>query len=138
MQTQTTGKVRGIIANLIPLKLTDRLLKTRFVSFIWGDTRLMAEVIKVAGNNASAQVYESTRGLRVGDNVTLKAICWNNLGPACPAIMMGCKITWATMEGVFLKRGEYTEPIDREKKWDFEPLAKKGDTVTAGDWRLAR
>src|SRR6056297_747634 len=39
-----------------------------------------------------------------------------------------------TMEGVFLKRGEYTDPLDNEKEWYFEPLVKKGDTVEAASW----
>jgi V/A-type H+-transporting ATPase subunit A len=38
------------------------------------------------------------------------------------------------MEGVFLTRGEYTDPLNREQKWNFEPIAKKGDSVTAGSW----
>jgi V/A-type H+-transporting ATPase subunit A len=38
------------------------------------------------------------------------------------------------MEGVFLKRGEYTDPLNREKKWEFKPMAKVGDEVQAGDW----
>ena len=36
------------------------------------------------------------------------------------------------MEGVFLRRGEYTFPLDNDKLWDFKPLAKVGDKVTAG------
>ena len=38
------------------------------------------------------------------------------------------------MEGVFLRRGEYTFPLDNDKLWDFKPLAKVGDKVTAGGW----
>ena len=38
------------------------------------------------------------------------------------------------MEGVFLKRGDYTDPLDREKLWDFTPIAQKGDKVIAADW----
>ena len=38
------------------------------------------------------------------------------------------------MEGVFLKRGDYTFALDNDKMWDFKPLAKAGDTVSAGDW----
>ena len=34
------------------------------------------------------------------------------------------------MEGVFLKRGDYTFALDNDKKWDFKPLAKAGDTVS--------
>ena len=136
MQTQTTGKVRGIIANLVTIEVDGPVAQNEICFIHLGDTRLMAEVIKVAGNNASAQVYESTRGLRVGDNVTFEGHMLEvNLGPGLLSSNYdGLQNNLATMEGVFLKRGEYTEPIDREKKWDFEPLAKKGDTVTAGDW----
>jgi V/A-type H+-transporting ATPase subunit A len=38
------------------------------------------------------------------------------------------------MEGVFLKRGQYTFPLNEEKLWSFKPLAKKGDKVSAGAW----
>ena len=38
------------------------------------------------------------------------------------------------MTGVFLKRGEYTDPLNHEKLWDFTPLAKAGDKVVAADW----
>jgi V/A-type H+-transporting ATPase subunit A len=38
------------------------------------------------------------------------------------------------MDGVFLKRGQYTDPLDRERLWDFTPLAKVGDTVQGSDW----
>jgi V/A-type H+-transporting ATPase subunit A len=38
------------------------------------------------------------------------------------------------MEDVFLKRGEYTLPIDLEKEWEFTPSAKEGDVVIAADW----
>jgi V/A-type H+-transporting ATPase subunit A len=35
---------------------------------------------------------------------------------------------------VFLKRGEYTDPLDHDAIWDFKPLAKAGDSVSAADW----
>ena len=38
------------------------------------------------------------------------------------------------MTGVFLKRGEYTYPLNDERLWDFKPLAHTGDTVEAGSW----
>jgi V/A-type H+-transporting ATPase subunit A len=39
-----------------------------------------------------------------------------------------------TMEGTFLRRGEYTDPFDFDKVWSFTPLAKSGDVLIAGDW----
>ena len=38
------------------------------------------------------------------------------------------------LTGVYLKRGEYSDALDPEKKWRFKPLAKKGDTIIAADW----
>ena len=38
------------------------------------------------------------------------------------------------MEGVFLKRGQYTDPLDRDREWDFIPIAKEGDVVQSSDW----
>ena len=46
----------------------------------------------------------------------------------------GLQNNLTTMTGVFLKRGEYTEPLDHEKLWDFTPIAKPGDQVIAADW----
>ena len=38
------------------------------------------------------------------------------------------------MDGLFINRGSITDPIDFDAKWEFKPLAKAGDKVTAGDW----
>ncbi|HPV87892.1 MAG TPA: V-type ATP synthase subunit A, partial [Bacteroidales bacterium] len=136
MQTQTTGKVRGIISNLVTIEVDGPVAQNEICYIHLEDTRLMAEVIKVVGKNAQVQVFESTRGLRVGDYVTFEGhLLEVALGPGLLSSKYdGLQNNLATMEDIFLKRGEYTEPIDREKKWDFEPLAQKGDTVTAGDW----
>ena len=38
------------------------------------------------------------------------------------------------MDGVFLKRGQYTYPLDKERKWHFVPLVKVGDEVGSSAW----
>jgi V/A-type H+/Na+-transporting ATPase subunit A len=38
------------------------------------------------------------------------------------------------MTGVYLKRGERTDPLDEDAKWPFTPLAGPGDAARAGDW----
>jgi V/A-type H+-transporting ATPase subunit A len=38
------------------------------------------------------------------------------------------------MDGVFLKRGQYTYPLDKESKWHFEPLVNVGDEVGPSAW----
>ena len=101
-----------------------------------GDAKLMAEVIKVTGKSASVQVYESTRGLKNGDIVEFEGHMLEvTLGPGLLSSNYdGLQNNLATMEDVFLKRGEYTLPIDLEKEWEFTPSAKEGDVVIAADW----
>ena len=63
----TTGKVTGIISNLVTVEVDGPVSQNEICYIQLGDARLMAEVIKVTGRRASVQVYESTRGLRCGD-----------------------------------------------------------------------
>ena len=136
MQTKTTGIVKGIIANLLTIEVNGPVAQNEICYITLGDTQLMAEVIKVNGKFASAQVFESTRGLRVGDAVTFEGHMLEvQLGPGLLSSNYdGLQNNLATMEDVFLKRGEYTEPLDHTAKWDFKPLAKVGDCVQAADW----
>ena len=96
----------------------------------------MAEVIKVNGNLAQVQVFESTRGLKNGDTVEFEGKMLEiSLGPGLlSSVYDGLQNDLTAMEGVFLKRGDYTDPLDREKLWDFSPIAQKGDKVIAADW----
>ena len=96
----------------------------------------MAEVIKVIGKNAFVQVFESTRGMRVGDEAEFEGHMLEvTLGPGMLSRNYdGLQNDLDKMEGVFLRRGEYTFPLDNDKLWDFKPLAKVGDKVTAGGW----
>ena len=132
----TTGKVSGIIANLITVEVNGPVAQNEICYIKVGDTRLMAEVIKVNGKNASVQVYESTRGVKKGNDVEFMGYMLEaTLGPGLLSSNYdGLQNNLATMTGVFLERGEYTSPIDMEKSWDFTPIAKVGDTVVAADW----
>ena len=96
----------------------------------------MAEVIKVNGKNAAVQVFESTRGLKNGDTVEFEdRMLEATLGPGLLSNSYdGLQNDLTTMTGVFLKRGEYTDPLNHEKLWDFTPIAKPGDKVVAADW----
>lgn len=134
--SHTTGKVTGIISNLVTVEVDGPVSQNEICFIQLGDARLMAEVIKVTGKRASVQVYESTRGLRCGDKVEFQGhMLEATLGPGLLSSNYdGLQNNLATMEGVFLKRGEYTAPIDGNREWDFTPLAKAGDEVYAADW----
>lgn len=133
---QTTGKVIGIIANLVTVQVDGPVAENEICYIHLDDMRLMSEVIKVTGDIAFVQVYESTRGLKPGDSVEFQGYMLEvTLGPGLLSSNFdGLQNNLATMEGVFLKRGEYTKPLDEERLWDFTPLAQVGQKVVAADW----
>jgi V/A-type H+-transporting ATPase subunit A len=101
-----------------------------------GGDRLMAEVIKVTGDRVFVQVFESTRGLKVGAPAEFTGHMLEvTLGPGMLSRNYdGLQNDLDKMEGVFLKRGQYTYPLDKEKTWHFVPTAKPGDRVAASAW----
>ncbi|MBO4671910.1 MAG: V-type ATP synthase subunit A [Bacteroidales bacterium] len=132
----TNGIVTGIVSNLVTVQVDGPVGENELCHINLGGTRLLAEVIKVTGDKASVQVFESTRGLKNGDSVVfLGRMLEASLGPGLlSGIYDGLQNDLTTMEGVFLKRGEYTDPLDHEALWDFKPLASPGDKVVASDW----
>ena len=133
---KTTGTVTGIVSNLVTVSVDGPVAENELCYIRLDDTRLMAEVIKVGGRNAQVQVFESTRGLKNGCPVEFEGRMLEiTLGPGLlSSIYDGLQNDLTSMEGVFLKRGEYTDPLNREKTWDFTPLAAPGDKVQAADW----
>ena len=63
----TKGSVRGIVSNLVTVEVDGPVSQNEICYISVGGVKLMAEVIKVIGKNAYVQVFESTRGMRVGD-----------------------------------------------------------------------
>jgi V/A-type H+/Na+-transporting ATPase subunit A len=132
----TIGKVTGIIANLVIVEADERVAQNEICFINHEGTRLMAEVIKIMGRKVYVQVFESTRGLKVGSEVEFAGHMLEvTLGPGLLSKNFdGLQNDLDKMTGIFLKRGEYTEALEKDKDYDFEPIAKKNDTVKAGDW----
>jgi len=132
----TTGKVKGIISNLVTVEVDGPVAQNEICYILLGGVRLMAEVLKVNKENVFAQVFESTRGLKVGDSVEFTGHMLEvTLGPGMLSRNYdGLQNDLDKMEGVFLRRGEYNFPLDEERLWDFKPLAKAGDRVEAASW----
>jgi len=132
----TRGNVAGIIANLVIVEVDGPVSQNEICYINHEDTRLMAEVIKVQGIDAYVQVFESTRGLKIGTDVEFTGRMLEvTLGPGILSKNYdGLQNDLDKMEHIFLKRGEYTFPLDHDSIWGFKPLAKPGDTVIAGDW----
>ena len=133
---KTLGRVNGIISNIVIVKADGAVGQNEICYVYCGDIRMMAEVIKVIGDDAYVQVYDSTRGLKIGDKVEFVGHMLE--ATLAPGLLSrnydGLQNDLEKMDGLFINRGSITDPIDFEKKWEFSPLAKAGDKVTAGDW----
>ena len=131
-------KIVGVNGNLITVRYTGRVMQNEVAYAIVGDARLKCEVIRVRGDVADLQVFESTNGLKVGDEVEFTGELLSvELGPGLltqvyDGLQNPLKLL-AEHSGFFLQRGIYLRALDREAKWQFTPLAQAGDTCVAGD-----
>ena len=133
---KTTGRVNGIISNIVIVK-ADGPVAQNEICYVWtGDTKMMAEVIKVIGDDAYVQVYDSTRGLKIGDRVEFEGHMLE--ATLAPGLLSrnydGLQNDLEKMDSLFIERGSITDPIDFERTWEFTPLAKAGDKVSAASW----
>ncbi|MBQ3026668.1 MAG: V-type ATP synthase subunit A, partial [Alistipes sp.] len=133
---KTTGKVNGIISNIVIVKADGAVGQNEICYVYAGETKMMAEVIKVIGDDAYVQVFDSTRGLKIGDKVEFEGhMLEATLAPGMLSRNYdGLQNDLEKMDGLFIARGSITDPVDYEKKWEFKPLAKAGDKVSAGAW----
>ncbi len=133
---KTTGRVNGIISNIVIVKADGAVGQNEICYVYCGDTKMMAEVIKVIGDDAYVQVYDSTRGLKIGDKVEFAGHMLE--ATLAPGLLSrnydGLQNDLEKMESLFIERGSITDPVDFERKWAFKPLAKVGDKVSAAAW----
>lgn len=132
----TKGKVKGIISNLVTVAVDGPVSQNEICYITLGTVRLMAEVLKVNKDSVFVQVFESTRGLKVDDEVEFTGHMLEvTLGPGMLSRNYdGLQNDLDRLTGVFLKRGEYNFPLDKERLWDFKPLVAVGDKVEAASW----
>ncbi len=102
-----------------------------------GDLKLIGEVIRLMGDVAFIQVYESTSGLKPGESVK---------GTGQPlSVLLGPGVIGKIYDGIqrpldeiaqksgsFIGRGVATTPVDLKKKYKFVPAVKIGDEIGAG------
>ena len=132
----TKGTVSGVISNMVTLQVDGPVAQNEICYISVGDDKLMAEVIKVVGELVYVQVFESTRGLKMGAQAEFTGHMLEVLlGPGMLSKNYdGLQNDLDKMEGVFLHRGQYTYPLDKQRKWHFLPLAQVGDKVEAAAW----
>lgn len=102
-----------------------------------GESRLIGEVIRLTGDTAFIQVYESTSGLKPGEPV---------IGTGNPlSVLLGPGLIGriydgiqrplddiAKQSGAFISRGIAVDPVDKKKRYRFIPTVKVGDELEPG------
>lgn len=122
-----------------PLIVAENLADSKMFDVVKvGELGLIGEIIELRGDKASIEVYEETAGLGVGDKV---------VSTGAP---LSVELAPGLIEGIFdgiqrplnklvekygdrISRGIVVNNIDHDKKWDFIPTAKVGDTLSTGD-----
>ena len=103
-----------------------------------GSQHLIGEILNMTGDTASIQVYEETSGLGPGAVVQTTGMPMSvELGPGMlDNIYDGIQRPLPEMRrlaGDSITRGTDVPALNREKKWEFVPVAKPGDKVGPGD-----
>ena len=136
--TKTKGKVVGINGNMISVAF-EGLVTLNEVGYVEvGSKKLKSEVIRIRGEVAQLQVFEITKGIKVGDPVEFtEDLLSVELGPGLLGqVYDGLQNPLpelAEQAGYFLERGIYLNALSRTAKWHFTPSAKEGDTLNRAD-----
>ncbi|HOS70333.1 MAG TPA: V-type ATP synthase subunit A, partial [Bacillota bacterium] len=122
-----------------PLVIAEGMLDAKMYDVVRvSDKNLIGEIIEIRGDKASIQVYEETSGLGPGEPVVSTGEPLSvELGPGLiESIFDGIQRPLDVVRsasGDHIARGVQVEKLNKTKKWNFEPSAKKGDAVKAGD-----
>lgn len=134
-----TGKIVAVYGNLV-IAETDTQVVQNSVGYCVrsDDVRLLSEVVRVRGRMADLQVFEETRGLRVGDMVEFRRELLSVvLGPGLLGqIYDGLQNPLpklAEQVGFFLQPGNYIRSLLANKQWAFTPEVEVGAKVERGD-----
>ncbi len=133
-----TGFVVQGFGNLLHVRFEGSIRQGETARVQVGKESLLAEVIEIVGNVAKLQVFEDTRGVRLNTPVYFQGnLLEAELGPGLlSSIFDGLQNPLekvAAETGVYLTRGVYLPSLDRQKTWDFTPIARVGDVLKRGD-----
>ncbi len=136
--SEKKGQVVGVNGNMLTVEFYAGVSQNEVAYILAGDEKLKGEVIRVRGNRADIQIFESANGIGIGAAVEFTGRRLSvELGPGLmKSIYDGLQnplVLLAQKAGFFLKRGLYLNALDRDARWQFTPTAKAGDKVIAGD-----
>ncbi len=137
MSEQNIGIISAINGNLVTAEFNQRVSQNEVAFVLLDEKRLKAEVIRIQGSKAELQVYEETRGLRVGGEVQFTGELLSvELGPGLLGqVYDGLQNPLPEMAeefGFFLPKGVSLAAVHQDEEWDFEPGVREGDEVSCG------
>src|SRR3990167_9025757 len=128
MSKGALGTVVQAFGNLLHVRFDSPIRQGEVAKVKVGEELLLAEVIEIAGTEAKLQVFEDTRGIKLGTPVFFDGhLLEAELGPGLLTMIFDGlqnpleKV--ADVTGIYLSRGVYLPPLDRKKHWDFQPIA---------------
>lgn len=132
------GVVTKAFGNLLFVKFEGSIRQGEVAFVRFQDLVLKAEVLEIKDQEVKIQVFEDTKGIKLGTEVSFTShLLEAELGPGLiSTIFDGLQNPLeevADASGLFLQRGIYLPSIDRNKHWDFHPTSKVGDKVKRGD-----
>jgi len=135
----STGRIVTVYGNMVTAEVEGTVRQNAVAYCQRSDgVRLMSEIIRIRGKLADMQVFELTRGLKVGDPVEItEELLSLELGPGLIGMvydgLQNPLPEMAAQVGKFLEPGHYLKALDRKRDWDFTPLAAPGTVVTAAE-----
>lgn len=138
MKTLATGKIIKAFGNLIHVAFEGDIRQGEVAMVDMEGVSLKAEVIEIVGKFAKLQVFEDTKGVKLGTYVEFSsALLEAELGPGLlTSIFDGLQNPLenvANATGLFLTRGTYLPALDYKKNWDYHPTCSVGDVLERGE-----
>lgn len=135
---QKRGLVAAVNGNMVSVMFEGDVAMNEVAYILSQEKKLKSEVIRIRGSEAQVQVFEMTKGIRIGDEVEFSEEMLSvELGPGLLGqIYDGLQNPLpeiAEKTGYFLESGIYLKALSRSLKWKFTPSAKVGDLVKRGD-----
>ncbi|GMO41070.1 MAG: V-type ATP synthase subunit A [Termitinemataceae bacterium] len=133
----TKGVVAGVNGNMVNVRSDGAVSMNEVAYIVLGNTKLKSEVIRIRGDICALQVFEATKGIKIGDPVEFSGeLLAIELGPGLLGqVFDGLQnpLPQLAKEATFLERGIYMDPLPTARQWAWTPKAKVGDTVVRGD-----
>lgn len=133
-----TGRVTKAFGNLLHVKFDGHVRQGEVGLVSLENCELKAEIIEITQDEVKIQVFEDTRGIKLNSPVKFMGeLLEAELGPGLlSSIFDGLQNPLekvAHAEGLFLPRGIYLRPLDKNRHWEYTPVAHVGDTLERGD-----